>query len=73
VLNVTNGPGKNFTFEQLDDAIKAIRAGEKIHYQGVTGAINFGRDGRVNATAYDIWEVGADGVSKVVKTISFKP
>lgn len=73
VVNVTTDPGKNFTFEQLDDAIKAIRAGEKIHYQGVTGAINFGNDGRVNATAYDIWEVGADGVSKVVKTIAFKP
>ena len=73
VQAVTNDPGKNFTFEQLDDAIKAVRAGEKIHFNGVTGPINFGRNGRVNATAYDIWEVDAGGTSKVVKTINFKP
>jgi branched-chain amino acid transport system substrate-binding protein len=72
-MKVTNDPGKNFTFEQLEDAIKAVRAGEKIHFHGVTGPINFGKNGRVNATAYDIWEMDANGSAKVVKTINFAP
>jgi branched-chain amino acid transport system substrate-binding protein len=73
VVGVTNDPGENYTFEQLDEAIKAIRAGKKVHFNGVTGPINFGKNGRVNATAYDIWEGAADGSAKVVKTINFKP
>lgn len=73
VMKVTNQPGKTFTFEQFEDAIKAVRAGEKIHFNGVTGPINFGKDGRVNATAYDIWEMDANGAAKVVKTINFTP
>jgi ABC-type branched-subunit amino acid transport system substrate-binding protein len=73
ITSVTNDPGKPFTFEQLDGAIKAVLAGEKIHFIGATGPLNFSDNGRVNALAYDIWQHQPDGSAKVIKTISFQP
>ena len=73
IVSVTNDPGDKYTFEQLDDAIKAVMAGKKIHFVGATGDLNFSANGRVNALAYDIWQHQADGTAKVVKTIVYKP
>jgi branched-chain amino acid transport system substrate-binding protein len=72
VVQVTNDPGKPFTFRELDQAIKAVIAGEKIHFFGATGPLNFAPSGRVTALAYDIWQHSSDGKSAVVKTISFR-
>jgi branched-chain amino acid transport system substrate-binding protein len=73
VVSVTNDPGKPYTFEKLDEAIKAILAGERIHFIGASGPLNFSESGRVNSLAYDIWQHQSDGTAKVVKTISFQP
>jgi branched-chain amino acid transport system substrate-binding protein len=73
VVSVTNDPGTTYTYQQLDQAIKAIQAGQKIHFNGATGPMNFTANGRVSALAYDIWQADADGNAKVVKTIGFKP
>jgi ABC-type branched-subunit amino acid transport system substrate-binding protein len=73
IVTVTNDPGKAYTFEKLDDAIKAVLAGEKIHFIGATGPLNFSANGRVNSLAYDIWQHQPDGSAKVVNTISFQP
>lgn len=73
IVSVTNDPGKQFTFEQLDAAIKAVLSGEKIHFIGATGPLNFSENGRVSALAYDVWQHQPDGTAKVVKTITFQP
>jgi ABC-type branched-subunit amino acid transport system substrate-binding protein len=73
VVSVTNDPGEKYTFEQLDDAIKAVLAGKKIHFVGATGDLNFSADGRVNALAYDVWQHQPDGTAKVTETIVYKP
>ena len=73
VVSVTNDPGEGFTFEQLDQAINAVLAGKKIHFQGATGPINFASNGRITATNYDIWQHKPDGGASVVRTIVFKP
>ena len=72
VVDVTNDPGTPYTFEKLDDAIKAVMAGQKIHFVGATGPLNFSPNGRVNALAYDIWQHMPDGTESVVKTITLK-
>jgi ABC-type branched-subunit amino acid transport system substrate-binding protein len=73
VVSVTNDPGKPYTFEHLDEAIKSVLGGEKIHFIGATGPLNFSESGRVNSLAYDIWQHQPDGTAKVVKTITFQP
>jgi len=72
VVDLTNDPGQTYTFEQLEDAIKAVLAGQKIHFIGATGPLNFSANGRVNALAYDIWLHKPDGSAAVVKTIALK-
>ncbi len=73
IVSVTNPPGKAYTFLQLDQAIKAVLAGEKIHFNGASGPLQFTPEGRVSSTAYDIWQHNPDGTSSVAKTITFKP
>lgn len=73
IVSVTNDPGETYSFEQIDQAIKAILAGKKIHFVGATGPLNFTPVGRVNAMAYDIWQHQPDGSAKVVNTIAFQP
>jgi branched-chain amino acid transport system substrate-binding protein len=73
IVSVTNPPGKPYTFQQLDQAISAVLEGQRIHFNGATGPIQFTKEGRVSSTAYDIWQVKADGSSSPVKTITFKP
>ena len=73
VVSVTNDPGTKYSFEQIDDAIKAVLAGEKIHFVGATGDLNFSDNGRVNSLAYDIWEHQQDGSARVIETIVYKP
>ena len=73
VRSVTNDPGTSYDFTQLDQAIKAILAGQKVHFNGATGPINFGENGRISAASYDIWQHMPDGSAKVVKTIKFTP
>jgi branched-chain amino acid transport system substrate-binding protein len=73
IVSVTNDPGEKYTFEQLDDAIKAVIAGKKIHFVGATGDLNFSANGRVNALAYDIWQHQPDGTAKVIKTLAYTP
>jgi len=73
IVAVTNDPGTAYTYEQLDQAIEAVLAGEDIHFHGATGPLNFSDNGRVNALAYDIWQHHDDGTSSVVKTVTFDP
>jgi branched-chain amino acid transport system substrate-binding protein len=72
VVDITNDPGQTYTFEDLEGAIKAVMAGQKIHFVGATGPLNFAAGGRVNALAYDIWLHKPDGSAAVMKTISLK-
>jgi branched-chain amino acid transport system substrate-binding protein len=72
VVPVTNDPGTAFNFEKLGDAIKAVLAGEDIHFMGATGPLNFSANGRVNALVYDIWQHQPDGSAAVVQTISLE-
>jgi branched-chain amino acid transport system substrate-binding protein len=74
VVDITNDPGTPYTYEQIDDAIKAVLKGEKIHYMGASGPLNFAANGRVTASMFDVWQHQPDNApSKVVETIAFQP
>ena len=67
VVSVTNPPGKPYTFQQLDQAIGAILEGQRVHFHGATGPIQFTKEGRVSSTAYDVWQVKPDGNERSVQ------
>jgi branched-chain amino acid transport system substrate-binding protein len=73
ITKITNPPGRDYTFLQLNDAIRALLAGQQIHFNGATGPLNFEPGGRVTATAYDVWQVAADRSGSITQTVSFSP
>lgn len=72
VVAVTNPPGDAYTFLDIDKAVQALLDGQDIHFNGATGPLLFNDRGRVTATAYDVWQLKADGTGEVVETIQFK-
>jgi branched-chain amino acid transport system substrate-binding protein len=55
---VSGPPGTQYTFEQLDDAINAILAGEDIDYEGASGSVNLDENGDPGAegSSYQYFE-----------------
>jgi branched-chain amino acid transport system substrate-binding protein len=50
---VYNPPGRKYSFLQLPQAIDALRKGENIDYQGVTGPLDVDSEGDPTVAAYD--------------------
>jgi ABC-type branched-subunit amino acid transport system substrate-binding protein len=70
-LQAVSGPeGTKVTFEQLDEAIRAILDGDEIDYEGASGPIDFDENGDPGAALYEVWQF-ADGKIETADTISF--
>jgi hypothetical protein len=55
VRAVSGPPGTKYTFLELPEAIRALREGEDIDYEGVSGPIDMNEAGDTTAGVYDIW------------------
>jgi ABC-type branched-subunit amino acid transport system substrate-binding protein len=55
LTKVAGPPGRKFTFLQLADAVKALRAGEDIDYEGVSGPIDFDANGDPTTQLFDFY------------------
>jgi ABC-type branched-subunit amino acid transport system substrate-binding protein len=53
---ISGPPGDKFTFLQLPAAIKALRAGKDINYEGVAGAIDWDANGDPASATYDFYK-----------------
>ncbi|MBV9542927.1 MAG: hypothetical protein JOY61_00940, partial [Chloroflexi bacterium] len=73
IAEITNPPGQDYTFLQLNDATQALLAGQQIHFNGASGPLNFTPGGRVTATAYDVWQVAPDKSAAIAQTVNFTP
>jgi ABC-type branched-subunit amino acid transport system substrate-binding protein len=56
VREVSAPPGRKFTWLQLDQAVKALEAGQDIDYDGASGPIEMNDDGDPTAGVYDVYE-----------------
>ena len=67
-----DGPeGKPFTFTRLADAMKALVAGQRVHYVGVSGPIQFDAHGDTSSGLYDL-STWRDGKLVLVRKINTK-
>ncbi|PLS68932.1 MAG: amino acid ABC transporter substrate-binding protein [Cyanobacteria bacterium M5B4] len=64
---VATPPGTEVS--DICSALKLVREGQDIDYQGVSGNVDLDRNGDVQG-AYDVWTVEADGKIKIVDRIS---
>lgn len=55
LAEVSGAPGTKYTFEQLGDALKAVKAGEDIDYEGASGPIDLDANGDPAAASYGTW------------------
>jgi branched-chain amino acid transport system substrate-binding protein len=53
---ISGPPGQKFTFLQLPQAIKALRAGKDINYEGIAGPIDWDANGDPAAATYDFYK-----------------
>jgi PGF-CTERM protein len=56
--DVANSPGEEVT--DIGEALRLIREGKDINYQGASGEINFDENGDVSGS-YCVWSIGDDG------------
>ena len=56
VREVSAPPGRKFTWQQLDQAVKALEAGQDIDYDGASGPIDMDDEGDATAGVYDVYE-----------------
>ncbi len=53
---ISGPPGEKFTFLQLAAAIKALRSGKDINYEGIAGAIDWDANGDPASATYDFYK-----------------
>jgi branched-chain amino acid transport system substrate-binding protein len=54
---ITAAPGRKYTWQELDEAIRALESGQDINYEGVSGPIELNDKGDATAGVYDIYKV----------------
>jgi len=69
--SISDPPGPQATYLQLPQAVRDLRAGQKINYQGVSGPINWDAQGDVTSTTFDVYRYGS-GKLKVVGQLQAK-
>jgi len=65
--DVANAPGQEVS--DVCEAIKLVKAGTEIDYQGASGNVDLDEYGDVKGS-YDVWEVQPDGKIKVIDRVS---
>ena len=71
VREITGGPGEKYTFVQLAEAVKALRSGKRIDFDGVSGPLDLDRNGDPTASLYDIFQF-KNGKLEVIRQIDVK-
>jgi branched-chain amino acid transport system substrate-binding protein len=56
IVDVTGPGGAKYTFEQLPQAIEALREGQDIDYEGASGPIDWDQNGDLSRYIYDVSE-----------------
>jgi ABC-type branched-subunit amino acid transport system substrate-binding protein len=59
--DVSGPPGTPVTFEDLPEAIRLLRRGQDIDYQGASGPINLDRQGDPTVGTFEVFEYGRNG------------
>ena len=73
LIAVSGPPGVKVTYSQMAKAIKLIRAGKEIDYEGVFSPVDFDKNGDIGSAVFEIWKYSAPGKIDTLKTVVFRP
>jgi ABC-type branched-subunit amino acid transport system substrate-binding protein len=68
---VSGPPGTKVTFQSLTKAVKLLRAGKDINYEGAFSPVDFDANGDIGSAVYEIWQYSNKQIT-TLKTITFK-
>ncbi|HKY24981.1 MAG TPA: ABC transporter substrate-binding protein [Gaiella sp.] len=71
IQRVSSVPGRTYTYLNLAAAIRAVRAGKDINYEGVGGPVDFDAKGDLTAALYNVYSY-KDGKQSVVRTLRIR-
>jgi ABC-type branched-subunit amino acid transport system substrate-binding protein len=71
IRRVASVPGRTYTYLNLAAAIRAVRAGKDINYEGVGGPVDFDEKGDLTAALYNVYSY-KDGKQDVVRTLRIR-
>ncbi|MDP9260898.1 MAG: ABC transporter substrate-binding protein, partial [Actinomycetota bacterium] len=73
LIRVSGPPGVKVTYLQMAKAIKLIRAGKEVDYEGAFSPVDFDANGDIGAAVFEIWKYSSAGKIDTLKTVTFKP
>jgi branched-chain amino acid transport system substrate-binding protein len=72
LISVSGPPGVKVTYLQMAKAIKLIRAGKEVDYEGVFSPVDFDKNGDIGSAVFEVWQYTAPGTIKTLKTVTFR-
>jgi ABC-type branched-subunit amino acid transport system substrate-binding protein len=72
LIAVSGPPGTKVTYLQLGKAIKLLRAGKDIDYEGAFSPVDFDANGDIGSAVFEIWKYSAKGKIDTLKTVTFR-
>ena len=72
LVRVSGPPGTKVTYAQLGKAIKLIRSGREVDYEGAFSPVDFDRKGDIGSAVFEIWKYLAAGKIDSLKTVTFR-
>ncbi len=69
--SVSGPPGAKVSFLTLGRAIKLLRAGKDVDYEGAFSPVDFDANGDIGSAVFEIWRNGGGGKISTLKTITF--
>jgi ABC-type branched-subunit amino acid transport system substrate-binding protein len=73
LVRVSGPPGVKVTYLQIAKALKLIRAGKEVDYEGAFSPVDFDANGDIGAAVLEIWKYSSAGKIDTLKTVTFKP
>jgi branched-chain amino acid transport system substrate-binding protein len=72
LVSVSGPPGTKVTYLQLGKAIKLLRAGKEIDYEGAFSPVDFDAKGDIGSAVFEIWKYSGKGTIDTLKTVTFR-
>ena len=71
IQRVASTPGKTYTYLNLAAAIRALKAGKDINYEGAGGPVDFDANGDLRAALYNVYTY-KDGKQDVIRQLKIR-
>jgi ABC-type branched-subunit amino acid transport system substrate-binding protein len=72
LIRVSGPPGVKVTYLQMAKAIKLIRAGKEVDYEGAFSPVDFDKNGDISSAVFEIWKYSSAGKIDTLKTVTFR-